>query len=191
MYAGAAGVGEQVKEILTFTHLTEHAACNTMIEEQTGIKIVCQVDPQARVVLAYLNEFTLLIHLLILILPFLPFTGFQHQFIRRDFQYRQRCGDNVEQALTCFLCINRLRRSIFLNHNPVAVTVNCNIVFRQVSVIQAIAFNAFLARPFFQLLDVLAQAVGIIFRDRGRLAVRGGLGNVIVLLYTIQRRFSL
>ena len=194
MNAGTAGVGEQVKEILTFTHLAQHAARNTVIEEQTGIKIVCQVDPQARVVLAYLNEFTLLIHLLILVLPFLALTGFQHQFIWRDFQDRQRCGNDIEQTLTCFLRIDRLRRSVFLNHDPLTVTVHCNVVFRQVSIIQAIAFNSFLTSPFFQLLDILAQAIGIIFRDRGWLAVRSGLCNVIVFLYAIQRtvfRFEL
>lgn len=70
MDAGAAGIGEQVQEVLTFTHLAEHATGDTVVEEQTGIQVVGEVDPQARVILLHLNKVALLRHLLILVFPF-------------------------------------------------------------------------------------------------------------------------
>lgn len=70
MDAGAAGIGEQVQEVLTFTHLAEHATGDTVVEEQTGIRVVGEVDPQARVILLHLNKVALLRHLLILVFPF-------------------------------------------------------------------------------------------------------------------------
>lgn len=77
-------------------------------------------------------------------------------------------------------------RGIFLDHHPVGVAVDGHVVFRQVSIVQAIAFNAFLTGPFFKLLQVLTQTVSKIFRQHRRLAAFA-LRQVIILLYAVQR----
>ena len=84
MDAGAAGIGEQVEEILAFAHLAKHTAGDPVVEEQTGIQVVGEVDPQTRVVLLHLDKVAFLRHLLILIFPLLPLAGLQHQLVRRD-----------------------------------------------------------------------------------------------------------
>ena len=187
MHAGAAGIGEEIQEVLALAHLAQHAAGDTVVEEQAGIQIVGQVDPQAGVIFAHFDKVALLAHLLVLIFTFLTFTGFQHQLVWRNTQHGDGGGNNVQHALTRFLRINGFRRRIFLNHHPVRVAVNRHVVLRQVGIIQAVAFNALLLRPLLKFLQVLAQTVSVIFRHAGRLAVGRFLRQMVVFLHAVQR----
>lgn len=83
-----------------------------MIEEQAGIEIVGQVDPQLGVILFHQQELALLRQFLVLVFALLPLARFQDQLIRRQLQHRQRRVDHIEQALTRFLCIDGFRRRI-------------------------------------------------------------------------------
>ena len=67
-----------------------------MVEEQAGIQVIGQVDPQTRIILLHLNEFAFLAHFLILVFTFLPLAGFQHQLVRRNPQYRNGGGNNIK-----------------------------------------------------------------------------------------------
>ena len=187
MNAGAAGIGEEIQEVLALAHLAQHAAGDTVVEEQAGIQIVGQVDPQAGVIFAHFDKVALLAHFLVLIFAFLTFTGFQHQLVWRNTQHGDGGGNNVQHALTRFLRINGFRRRIFLNHHPVRVAVNRHVVVRQVGIIQAVAFNALLLRPLLKFLQVFAQTVGIIFRHARRFAVRCYLCQMVVFLHAVQR----
>ena len=164
MNAGAAGIGEQVQEVFALAHLAQHAAGDTVIEEQAGIKVVGQVNPQPRVIFAHFDEVTLLAHLLILVFAFLTLTCFQHQLVWRNAEYGDGGRNHIQHTLTRFLRIDSFRRGVFLNHHPVRIAVNRNVVLGQVSVVQAITFDAFLLRPLLKFLQVFAQAVGVIFR---------------------------
>ncbi len=91
-----------MREVLAVAHLAQHAARDAVIEEQAGIEIVGQVDPQLGVILFHQQEFAFLRQFLVLVLTLLPLAGFQDQLIRRQFQHRQRRVDHIEQALTRF-----------------------------------------------------------------------------------------
>ena len=84
MNAGAAGIGKEVEEIFAFAHLAKHTPRDAVVEEQTGVEVIGQVDPQTSVILLHLDKIALFGHFLVLVFAFLPFTGFQHQLIRRD-----------------------------------------------------------------------------------------------------------
>ncbi|MNT15853.1 hypothetical protein D3C72_1509300 [compost metagenome] len=187
MNAGAAGISEQVQEVFTFAHLAQHTTRDTVIEEQTGVQIVCQVHPQARIVFAHLDKVALIAHFLILIGPFLTLTGLQDQFVRRNAHHANCRRDDVQQTLARFLGINGFRRSVFLHHDPVRITVYRNVIFRQIGIVNAIAFNAFLFRPFFEFLQILTQTVSVVFRHCRWLAVAIFLGQMVVFLYAVQR----
>ena len=158
-----------------------------MVEEQAGIKIVGQVHPQASVIFAHFDKVALFAHLLVLVFTLLTLAGFQHQLVRRNPQHGNGGRNDVQHALARFLRINGFWWSIFLNHHPVCIAVNRHVVLRQIGVIQAIAFNAFLFGPFFKFLQVLAQTVSVIFRHARRFAVRRFLRQMVVFLHAVQR----
>ncbi|MNC10852.1 hypothetical protein D3C75_585330 [compost metagenome] len=165
MNCRTAGISKQVKEIFPFAHFTQHLTCDTVVEEQTGIKVIRQVDPQTSVIFAHFHEVALLIHFLILTFPFLTLTGFQDQSVGWQFQYRHCCSNHIKQTLARFVGIHRFRRRIFLNHNPLAVAVNSNVIIWQIGIINSVAFDAFLARPFVEFFDIFAQAVCVIISN--------------------------
>ncbi|MMZ64113.1 hypothetical protein D1872_264130 [compost metagenome] len=128
MHARAAGIGKQVEEVFTLAHLAQHTTGDTVIQEQTGIQIVSEIHPQASVIFAHFDKVAFIAHFLVLIGPFLTLTGFEHQFVRRDAQNANGGGNNIQQTLTRFLRINRLRRGIFLHHDPVSVAIDRHVV---------------------------------------------------------------
>ena len=187
MHGGAAGIREQVEEIFAFAHLTEHTTGDAVIEEQTSIEIIRQVHPQVSVIFGDFEKLALLAQFLVLIFALLAFTGFQHQFVWRNPQYRNGCSDNIEQTLTRFVSINSFWRRILLHHHPVGITINGNVIFRQIGVIQAVTFNPFLVSPLLEFFEVLTQAVSVVFRYHRRFAVWSAFGNVVIFLYAVQR----
>ena len=83
--------------------------------------------------------------------------------------------------------INSFWRRILLHHHPVGITINGNVIFRQIGVIQAVTFNPFLASPLLEFFEVLTQAVSVVFRYHRRFAVWCAFGNMVVFLYAVQR----
>ncbi len=54
MYAGAAGIRKF--RIFAFAHFSQHSAGNTVIEEQTGVEIIRQIYPPARIIFALTSK---------------------------------------------------------------------------------------------------------------------------------------
>ena len=53
VHAGAAGVAEEVQEPRAVGHLAEHVTGRTVIEEQTGVDVVREVDLEEQAVFAH------------------------------------------------------------------------------------------------------------------------------------------
>ena len=185
MHSGTTGIGKQVQETLVLGHLTQHAAGQTVIQEQSGIQIILQVHQQTRAIFVDLQHLPLFGQLLVLLLPFLPLTDLEYYVGPGNTGHRDGGLHHVQQPLPRHRLGNGFRSGIFLDHQMIAITVDGRIIIRQVGVIEPVGIQPLLLGPFVERLDILAQTIGKIFGHH----LGGGdgvFGNLVVTELTLE-----
>ena len=160
VHGGTAGVGKEIQEALATGHLAQHAAGLAVIEEQAGIQIVVEVDPQTGTVLLYLHPVLLFGELLVLLFAFLTLAHFQDHLLAVHAGHLDGGLYHVEQALTGLLGGDILGRRVLLHHQVVLIAVDGGVVLRQIGVVETIAVEVLFLRPLLEGLQILAQTVG-------------------------------
>ena len=176
-HAGHAGVAEQVEETLATRLLGHLPAQRAVIEEQAGIQVVEQVDPQQRVVLAHQHELAALLEATVLAAALAALARFQRHLLRRHREHLARGRQQFVAAAAHVGIGDRRRCGVFLHVQEGAalaavflVDVDGRRVFGQVGVIGAEAAHVLARAPALELLQVLAQPVGHHLRAFAQLA---------------------
>jgi hypothetical protein len=131
-----------------------------MVEEQTGVEVVGQVDQQLDAALVDLVELALRALTFVLLGAALTLATLDHHAALVDVQRLRNGRQCVEHANRGLFRVDGLRRGVFLDVNPIVVQVDGHGVFRHVGIVDAVAIDAFALDPLAHGLEVLLQAVG-------------------------------
>ena len=123
--------------------------------------------------------------LLILLFPFLTLAHLQDHLLAVHAGHLDGGLHHVQQTLAGFLGGNVLGRRVLLYHQIILIAVDGGVVFRQVRVIEAVAIEVLLARPFLEGLQILAQTVGKVLGHLF-LGSNGVLCNLVVAQLTLE-----
>ena len=130
-----------------------------MIEKQSGIQIIGEVDQEAGRAFADFVKAPLAIVLLVLIGTFLPLAHLEKDLFGWQFQQRWQHSPHLFQTAMGALGIDTGRWCVLLHMQPLLVTVHRYRVFGQIGIIQPVTMHAFALCPAFQMAQVLAQAI--------------------------------
>src|SRR5690606_9544765 len=160
MYGGRRGIAEEIEKTLASRFTLNTQAQRPMIEEQPRVQIIGEVHQELDATLAHFEKLSLAGLTLILTRAALALAALDHYPVAGDAQRLGNRPQRIEQAFLGLLRVNGARWRVFLYVHPVSVQVDGQGIFRHVGVIQAVTLNAFPARPFAQLTQVLLQTIG-------------------------------
>ncbi len=171
LHGGGGGIAEEVEEALSGGHLAQHPAYRPVVQEQAGVEVVAQVDPQPRPPLLHLEALAAGRLLLVLGAAALALAALDHHPGRVDLEHLGNHREGIEEPLLGLGGIDGARRRVLLHVDPVAVDVDGQGILRYVGVIETVAALAALLEPLPQPPPVLLQPVG---EHLGSLGARRG-----------------
>ena len=160
MNTRGSGVAIQVQETLAGRLALNPHAHRAVVEEQTGIQVVRQVDQQLHAAFIDLGELALRALALILLGPALALAPLDDHAAFIDVQCLRNGRQRIEHTRRGFFRVNGFGRCILLNVHPVVVQINRHRVFRHVCIVDTVAIDAFALDPFAQGFEVLLQTIG-------------------------------
>ena len=173
VHGGTGGIAEQIEEALAAGLRGDAQAYRTVIQKQPGIQVIGQVDQQLHLPFLHRHELATLGHAFVLLLAGLALALLEHHPFGGDIQHLGQRHQHILQPCLGLVLADAGRRRILLHVGPAVIQIDGHGKLRHVRVIQPIAADVLLPRPFAQGLQVLLQAVGKHLR---RLA-ESGLGS--------------
>ena len=156
----AAGVGKQVEEAFARCGFADFFARVAVVEKEAGIEVFVEVDPKLAAVFGGDEIVAGFAGFFVLLQAFLAFAAFEVNLFGRKTGHKTDGFQYIGKPCFVFFGLHQPAGIVFLKVDLVAVNIDGEGELGDVAVVNAPGFDAVAFRPFHEVFDVFAHAVG-------------------------------